>query len=29
MTIRTEHSYETIANYIKENPNNWENDVFF
>jgi putative transposase len=27
--IRNEHSYEQIADYIIENPNNWENDDFF
>jgi putative transposase len=27
--IRNEHSYNQIADYIIENPNNWENDDFF
>lgn len=27
--IRNEHSYDQIADYIIENPNNWENDDFF
>jgi REP element-mobilizing transposase RayT len=27
--IRNEQSYEQIAEYIIENPNNWENDDFF
>ena len=27
--IRNEHSYEKIADYIIENPNNWDNDDFF
>ena len=27
--IRNEHSYEKIADYIIENPNNWEIDDFF
>jgi REP element-mobilizing transposase RayT len=27
--IRNEKSYQTIANYIINNPSNWENDKFF
>jgi putative transposase len=27
--IRNEYSYDRIADYIIENPNNWENDDFF
>ena len=27
--IRNENSYEQIADYIMNNPNNWENDDFF
>ena len=27
--IRTDHSYQTITNYIRENPSKWTEDKFF